>query len=274
MRDPVDSYSLSSPTVFIEELLESDRRYFESAASVEDLSGATLTRMPGLRSLPAACVVHRITSSARNCSLRTWLDRLEARVASLGYSRMRIYLQDDPPALKALLRQRGYDSTSEIGFLKEPPQRLPSGACSFEPVSSAREWAAKLQLHQACPMGPDGYPAPAEAWVDLEYRKTEAGYMEPFLARHDGRVCGTVSVAPATNLLRLKNIVVHPDFRGDGVGTQLVHHVLREARARGYPVVGVFGVEGSPGAALYRSCGFEAVTTQVEWQRDLSCSEA
>lgn len=230
--------------------------------------------MPKQKSLAAGCVVHRIVPSTLPASIDEWLRRIEARLDEMGYFRARLYLQSEDPTLAAVLNKQGYVSSREIGFLKAPPfGPSPSTEYSFDTVSSEEDWKAKLQLHQACTLGPDRYPCNGDAWVQMERRKAEAGYMVPFLARLEGVACGTVSIAASDHLLRLKNIVVHPDFRGMGIGTQLVRHVLRETRKRSKRAVGVFGVEGSAGASLYESHKFSAATTQVEWTKELGAHE-
>ena len=254
-----------------EELLESDSRYFESGAVLETLPGAAIARMPGLEALAAACVVHRVRPPDLSPPLGEWLERTEGRLAKVGCPRARLYLQADVPALVAALAERGYAPSREIGFLRRcPPEPVPLGDCRFDPVVTEADWDAKVQLHRACAVGPDGHTSRAEEWVELEYRKAAAGYMTPYLARLDGAVCGAVSVAESPHLARLKNIVVHPTFRRRGVGAQGVRHLLRVGQSRGKRAVGVFGIEGAPGALLYRSCGFHEVTAQTEWVRDLA----
>lgn len=252
-------------------LLESDRRYFESAACIEDCRGATIARIPGHTSLPAACVVQRITPSDLPVSTQKWLDRIETYLDGMGYSRARLYLRSRDSTFATELVRRGYDSSEEIGFLRIPPAEVsPSDECRLEPISDAEDWALKLRLHERCDVGPDGYPSTAKAWVDMERRRVEAGYMEPFFIKTHGSVRGVLSLAEFPHLLRLKNLVIHPDFRGEGVGTTAVQRVLREARKRRKRAVGAFGVKGSPGASLYRSCGFEEAVAQTEWARKLS----
>lgn len=261
-------------TLLARELLESDRRYFESAASVEEYAGARVVKMPECMPLAAACVVQRVNTSALSFSTAEWLGRIERNLREMGCSWARFYLQSPIPKLATALAQRGYKSSTEIGFLKRPlTVPPPSANCNFRIVSSEKDWTAKLQLHRACEQGPDGYPCLPEKWVHMERRKVEAGYMDPYLVRLDGAACGVVSVAECAHLLRLKNIVIHPDFRGEGIGREVVRHVLREARNRGQQAVGVFGVEDAPGASLYESCGFTAATSQVEWARGLGTQD-
>lgn len=256
-----------------EELLESDRRYFESAAELEPLGGAVLARMPALQGLPAACVVQRVAAAALPLPPGEWLDQLERRLLGMGYARVRLYVRPSgaAPALAAVLAERGYRASTEIGFLGRAlhTPALPAGY-RFDPVTTQADWVAKRALHRACAVGPDGHASAADEWVEMERRKTEAGYMQPYLLRRDGTACGTVGASASAHLLRLKNLVIHPEHQKQGVGRTAVRCVAGVAHGLGKRAIGVFGIEHTPGAALYRAAGFHASVLQTEWTRRLT----
>lgn len=55
----------------------------------------------------------------------------------------------------------------------------------------------------------------------------------------------------------IDSIVTHPDFRGQGVGKELMEAVYERARSEGMPVVGLNVDHGNPRAkALYKAQGF------------------
>ncbi len=82
-----------------------------------------------------------------------------------------------------------------------------------------------------------------------------------------GRVVGFVAVAPAARRhYVLANIVVHPDYRGRGIGRALVQHALAYiARRRAYAHLEV-AEDNRPAQRLYQSLGFVYQETRAEWR--------
>ncbi|MGH9368994.1 MAG: GNAT family N-acetyltransferase [Thermoanaerobaculia bacterium] len=255
------------------ELLESDCRYFECGARVEQLAGAALAWMEGLEGHAAGCVVQRIDASAVSLEPDRWLETIENHLVRRGASRARLYLQQRIPGLEAALLGRGYRPREEVGFLRLTavvPTAAGAVAASIHPVEGASGWSTKLALHRQCPERPDGHESVAEEWVELEKRKTAAGYMQAFLIRVGGAVVGAVAAAPQGELLRVKNLVVHPAYRGRGVARQAVGRLWALAADSGKRALGCFALAGEASETLYRRCGFQAVTRQTEWLKNLS----
>ena len=260
----------SSPAQLAGALLESDATYFEAGARIESLPGAVLAWMEGLDVLSAAGVVARVEPELGGLTPAEWLAVVESAVRRVGRSEIRLYLTRQAPELETVLRARGYRSRTERGMLRlVPASEPPAGPHSvvLHPVASEADWQAKSALHQMLERGPDDHPAPGRAWVELERRKVEAGYMRPYLARCDDEVCGAFALTRHQSLFRLKNLVLHPDRRRRGNGSAVMD-VLIEAVARvGGRALGAFAVERSEGERLYRKCGFVAITAQTEWIR-------
>ncbi len=256
------------------DLVESDARYFEGGALVEDLGGALLARLPGFESAAAGCVVHRVDTARLPRDLDGWLEGVEGRLAAIGCPSPRLYFADPFPALEAALAQRGYEPRLEIGFAT-PPGADTSGDVVLVPVEGARAWAAKLALHREVGRGPDGHDTDAEVWVELERRKAAAGTLQPCLLvasarRGDGapaRLLGAVALAPCGELLRLKNLVVHPAHRRQGVATAAIALGAHAAKALGKRALGCFAVAGGAGEVLYQRRGLVEVVRQTEWMR-------
>jgi hypothetical protein len=260
------------PDALGRDLIESDAQYFEGGALVEDLGGAMLAHLPGLESIAAGCVVHRIDPARLPENLDGWLECVEGRVAAVGCRRPRLYLADPFPALEAVLARRGYEPRIEIGFATVFRGDA-SGEVALAPVEGERGWEAKLKLHRESGSPPDGHETDADAWVELERRKAAAGAFQPYLlvssdSRNPlARPLGAVAFAPCGDLLRLKNLVVHPARRRQAVGTAAVALGARMAKSLGKQVLACFAVAGGTGELLYRRRGLVEIVHQTEWMR-------
>lgn len=251
-------------------LLESERRYFVAGAHNRSVCGGTLSVVPGLQHLPAGCVLHSIITPPRPGDLVSWLRALEERFLRVGSRLCRFYLPDSASDLCAGLADLGYSASEEIGYLREF-----EGDCSdltphlsLRPLDPARDWTHKIQLCIQAGLGPDGYDMRHGAYATLERTKCQAGYMRSFLYWMGDRAVGAVSLAVHQRFARLKNILVHPDVRGQGVGREMVVGIMAEARRQGASMFGVYGA--TPAAhQLYTGCGLTAGTSQTEWSRAL-----
>ncbi len=256
------------------DLLESDSRYFEAAATLEPAGGAVIAHVPGLERVSAGCVVHRVDSAVLPRDPARWLDGVEHRLLGLGCWHARFYLTGRHPVLEAALLARWYRPQEEIGYavaMDGRPLRLQREAARAElrPVTSADDWAAKLALHRLAGRAPDGHEADPEAWVELERMRTEAGYMRPYFVVSRGAICGVVGLAGSNAMLRIKNLIVHPSWRRMGIGTAVVRCAHAQAWREGWPALGVFALAGYHAEQFYRGAGLGAVTTQTEWMRPM-----
>ena len=77
------------------------------------------------------------------------------------------------------------------------------------------------------------------------------------------------SLAISDGYARMKNVLVHPDHRGQGIGLRLVHALLAEAVRQGATELGTFAAAGGAGHKLYRRCGLREITYQTEWTKPL-----
>ena len=252
-----------------EDLIESDCRYFEYAAVNEQLPGATLSYMSGLAQTAAGCVVHRVQQQELvDCDLNGWLTQVEERFAAVGGRHTRIYLTTVWPALEAILKGAGYDARGEIGLLLRDPERLSEAAdVTLYPITTDADWRAKAAVHKSGDVGPDGHTTPPDCWVEMEQRKSSDSSLKFFLVKSGDEVCGSVGVDEIGSILRLKNIVIHSDWRRRGIGSGVVRRLGEIAQARGKVGMGVFGVPGRPGGALYQRLRLEPIVTQYEWMR-------
>lgn len=86
-----------------------------------------------------------------------------------------------------------------------------------------------------------------------------------FVARVDGQVVGmvnllaTVSTAEGARACWLEDVIVHPDYRGNGLGSRLLRHVVTAARAEGFARVSLLADRANTGAIrFYARHGFHA----------------
>jgi GNAT superfamily N-acetyltransferase len=251
-------------------LHESERRYFLAGAHNRAVCGGTLSVVPGLQHLPAGCVLHSLVTPPRAGDLVSWLRALEKRVMRVGSRLCRFYLQTETDDLGEGLTGLGYEATHEAGYA-----RRFGGDCSglvphlsLRPLDPAKDWTQKIQLCIQAGLGPDGYDMRHGAYATLERAKCQAGYMRSFLYWIGDRAVGAASIAVHDGFARLKNILVHPEYRGRGIGREIVIGMMAEARRQGASVFGVFGA--TPAARrVYERCGLELRTSQTEWSRAL-----
>jgi ribosomal protein S18 acetylase RimI-like enzyme len=92
------------------------------------------------------------------------------------------------------------------------------------------------------------------------------------VAEHEGRVVGyiTTRIDREAGKGRIPNLAVSADFRGRGLGRQLIEHALDYFRAQGL----VFAVietmaQNAIGQHLYPACGFVEIARQAHFARKL-----
>ena len=259
-------------------LLESDRRYFGLGAESQSLGFGELCWVPGQSRNPAGCVYHidfpgqkRLQGAAEGCPLAS----IEAAFVSLHSPIARIYTPTDC-VLAPMLGQAGYECRSELGYLIEGSQvegmQEPlTHLLHLRPVLSNQDWADKCTLQRSSKAVPDGHQHAPEDWIELERQRSRSGSIEWFLAETDGEICGTFGLARSVGLTRIKNVLVHPKWRRKGIAQRMLKTVFaNELPESSTQAVGVFGVAGSLGERLYRSCGMSPVCEQLEWVRPLS----
>ena len=103
--------------------------------------------------------------------------------------------------------------------------------------------------------------AKQERALRLILENPEAGAI--FVARADGAAVGmvsllfTVSTAEGGPACWLEDMVLHPDWRGGGLGTRLLQHAIGWARGRGFTRISLLTDKTNEGAIrFYRRQGF------------------
>jgi GNAT superfamily N-acetyltransferase len=250
------------------DLIESDRTYFERGARLVPLPGATLTHMPAFRSVAAASAVHRIDPHAILPDPLTWVVAVETIVADLGLSRSRFFVDRHAPELDLALTMLGYRCRMEYGLFRRA--RAVTSSIELVPVTSDEDWSRKLSVHSVMEDGPDGFALDPTHWVGFEKAKQAAGYYTLYLAMQDGVACGALGLHTSGRLLRLKNLVVAPAHRRRGVGAAILDAAATMAHTQGLAGVGCFVMPGELGDTFYRANGFTDLVTQSGWDRVLT----
>ena len=255
----------SAPSLF-DRVLETELRYFEIGARTEQLGGAVLAWTPDFVQAPAASVVQRVDPEAVLGRGPGWLAEVESRLAGHGIRFARIYLTVRHPQVDSLLREAGYACREELLFTDNLPD--PSPLLNFRMVRTDEDWARKLEFHHQAPQSPDGHDTRAADLVGLERHKCAHG-MEAFLGEIDGRIVGVVGALWGDGIVRVKNLLVHPDHRRRSVGSALLSHIAALGRERDLREQCVLALEGGAGEKLYRSLGMQQPGSQFEWSRRL-----
>ncbi len=151
------------------------------------------------------------------------------------------------------------------------PSRWPQPDADIRPLSGDEDWAQALELRLACYDSPDS----AEyrrfvATKTAEHRRLgEAGHGAWFGAFVDGRMrSGAGLFTDGHGSARFQNVETHPDFRGRGLASSLVHlgglWGLTSLGARRLVIVADPGYHA---IRLYRALGFTDSERQIQMQR-------
>jgi ribosomal protein S18 acetylase RimI-like enzyme len=270
---PVDGCKvLMAGEELILELFLSDANYFRTCARMERSMGCEIVQMRGLESLAAGCLVQGLEH--RSCDSHATLVALENRLQELGCTRARFYQQFPDPGLEAQFSLLGYRRVEEIALLNTSfdgaALTREEGEVTLVAVNSEVDWSKKLLLHDAVKEDPDGHASAAKDWVEMERYKSDAGYMQPYLIYCQGEVSGAVNLSLSQNLGRLKNLVIHPDWRRRGVGVKAARLIAGLARHHGKSAAGCFAIDNEPSLNLYKSAGYVPVSRQIEWLKVFS----
>ena len=265
------------------DLVASDVYYFEAGAHQYSAGAARISHLQGFEALASGCVVHGVRPSQIRGDAATWVRQVEERIQALGCAFSRWYLDESEATeeLTEVLRKSGYRPRVELGFVRdakhsadlepEARDRSENGrGMSLRAVDSPRQWAAKLAIHRQSDHGADGYAVSPENWTAMERRKCEAGYMRPYLIEIDGEPGGAVNVASTGRILRMKNLVVAPEFRRQRVATRVAVGLARLAAVAGQEAIGCFALVGEVGERVYPGAGYRLVVRQVEWLKPLA----
>lgn len=255
-----------------EALMRSEYDYFNAGSHNRKIFAGEMSVTPKFESLASGCVLHGIQLNNINEDLTRWLSNVEAEFRKLGASLCRFYFSRQLELHHKLLTNKGYEKVVEVGLARSLDDSLkslntPNGV--LKPILDDEGWILKKELYQKAKHGPDGHDMKDGSYADLEKVKCDAGYMTSYLYWKDNKPIGAVSLAIKDEFSRLKNLLVDPDYRGQGIGSEIVVALMHEAKRLGAKLFGVYAVENMNSHKLYRSCGMQDVLRHTEWSKEL-----
>lgn len=262
---------MANHNLMLQELLSSDRGYFQAAADTYEHDSCEISVLPGLESLSAGCVVQNISPEDLPSNLDDWIEALEHRITELGSPHSRIYLQSSVPSLETVLSECGYHSEREFAVLKHAKENVAfESPVWLKPIENENDWETKRDVHAAMEICPDGHVAPSDLWVQMERAKCDAGYMMPFLIMNGEHVAGEVNVAAWGKLLRVKNLAIVPGQRLNYVARDCIMVIASMTSEYGCEACGAFVFKDAPAVKVYKKAGFDLCgQQQTEWFKPL-----
>ncbi len=253
-----------------EQIVQSDRVYFEMAATVGVINGAEVVWMPELQKLPGGCVVQRVDLSSISGTGSLWLRSVEASIRNLGGTVVRVYVEENNPISERDMLHAGFRRRLEMAYLlpAPPPKRGPFSVQLREVVSD-EDWRDRRLLQEECPVSTDGYTSKPAELALLERRKCRTGGMTVYLIERGQEVLGSVGVILIGDLLRCKNLTLRPGA-GDQIGVEVIEQLTAMAAHLGLRGMGDLVVAGSESEKNCRDAGMISVARLYEWSKPLA----
>lgn len=197
-----------------------------------------------------------------------------------GAERLRLVVPRAATWASDAAREAGFEAIRATHVMLRPSSAgtmaSPSlGAVRVRPLLDGEEPALLAALNRAW-SGTWGFAPIPPAALSSDLRGQHDGMLVASDATDDSRIVATVHAIfdPAGHNLDggpyawISNLTTDPDWRGRGLGRLMLAHGIGNLRDRGAESV-MLGVDGGNDAAvgLYRSSGFEIVSTTDIWER-------
>lgn len=146
------------------------------------------------------------------------------------------------------------------------PPRPPDPGLRLVEVVGEAGWGEAVRL-QATTVKPDrraAYERLVRAVMRLNRRAVEARHGVWWGAYAGDTMVGTLGLFRVGEVARYQAVVTHPDWRGRGVASTLLHHAAEAARrAWGCELVLLEAEADGSAVSLYQALGFEAIERRV-----------
>ncbi len=108
----------------------------------------------------------------------------------------------------------------------------------------------------------------AEQWSETAWEEELAAHDRYVLTRLDvdSHIIGVATFSRVAEMADLNRVIVHPEFRGRGIGASLIRAGLEWANAVGaHRMLLEVRTDNEPAVALYRKLGFEPIATRRDY---------
>lgn len=203
--------------------------------------------------------------------LAEMLDYAEKTLINRKTNALHIYIYDDDEALQVLVRERGYEKDAErarydseliLGDL--PEQKLPDAyriqsMAQENDIESKREVFGRSFNH----IDPAEWPSPF-SYEELQRAPDYRKELDLSVISPDGKhVAGCITWYDSHNRMAvLEPVGTHPDFRGLGLGREVVLEGIRRAAN-----LGAEKVQVGSGQRFYEEIGFQKKWVSHRWAK-------
>ncbi|WP_278314647.1 hypothetical protein [Lolliginicoccus levis] len=247
------------------EITATDLAYFAAGGRARRHGNWISCRAPGFEQLPAASVTCQPPGTPLAMHPARLRRRLEASDRRRGHALTRLYLTEPSLLIEQHFLDHGYQRRTESVYIR-PTAGLGSisGGVQLEEIHDEPAWAIKARIDSESQGGPDGYDRSAALWARFEHAKWRSGAVRFFLIRSGQQCHGSVGAMMTPQAIRLKNLLIRPASRGQGIGTATTLALAALGASEGRPAFGVFAVDGGIGASTYRSARCEPLGQVIE----------
>lgn len=245
----------------LQKAVATDVAYFLAGASISEVPGGVVAFQNEQRR-EAVCLFREPTSD--RCDLSRSISTAIALCRENKVARQRLYFTSElSDSSRVLLATEGFQSKMEVAFVGVPdPQRL---SLELSRIESENDWQDRIMMQELSVVSPDGHVRSSDELVALERGKANTLAMQSFFLVNDRQRIGFVSSYLYEGCLRVKNLVLLPEWRFRGFGGIALRSIY-ESLEQEQPLF-LFGLKGSASQKAYRRAGLLEVGDYEEWSR-------
>ncbi|MGH9203410.1 MAG: GNAT family N-acetyltransferase, partial [Vicinamibacterales bacterium] len=253
--------------------IETDRRNLALASERFQSTHAVFVRNRDVPDIYDCNHVCNVTASTPS-EIDAFFEQMETEFAGFGHRRIEVDFRT-PPALVARLALDGYKRDDALLFVLAGDLSGPAPiAHEIRPLESEADWSAYAALHeldwreyserQNRKEPPD---------VGRQMIRAHRGRQPPvqyFLAYVDGNAVAYFnSWAGIDGVGQVEDLFTHPKYRNRGLARALIHHCVRDARAKGAGPVVIAADPNDTPKRIYAGMAFRPVAVLSHYTRKL-----